>query len=168
EPLDVVDLGAGTGANLRYLAPFLGGAQRWRLLDDDPALNAAAVERLCDWAAARGARCERRERQTWLLHGAGLDVRVEIATLDIASDALRLADGAVVTASALLDLVSAHWLERLARECRAARAPALFALTYDGRIACRPETPTDALVMRLVNEHQRRDKGFGVSIRPVA
>ena len=33
--LRILDLGAGTGANLRYLAPRLGGEQHWRLIDND-------------------------------------------------------------------------------------------------------------------------------------
>ena len=32
----VVDLGSGTGANLRYLAPRLPSGQRWTLVDHDP------------------------------------------------------------------------------------------------------------------------------------
>ena len=32
----VVDLGSGTGANLRYLAPRLPAGQRWTLVDHDP------------------------------------------------------------------------------------------------------------------------------------
>jgi spermidine synthase len=39
--LRVVDLGAGTGANLRRLAPLLGSGQRWTLVELDPALVAA-------------------------------------------------------------------------------------------------------------------------------
>jgi hypothetical protein len=35
--LRVVDLGAGTGGNLRCLAPYLSAPQAWTLVDDDPA-----------------------------------------------------------------------------------------------------------------------------------
>ena len=51
ESLRVVDLGAGTGSNLRALAPHLPPPrQTWRLVDHDPALIAAARTRLMDWA----------------------------------------------------------------------------------------------------------------------
>src|SRR5690606_5694169 len=34
----IVDLGCGTGSNLRSLAPALGVRQHWSLIDNDPAL----------------------------------------------------------------------------------------------------------------------------------
>ena len=74
----------------------------------------------------------------------------------------------MVTASALLDLVSGAWLEGLADACRAAGASVLFALTYDGRIDCVPSLPDDARVRELVNRHQRTDKGFGPALGPMA
>src|SRR5260221_693568 len=80
-----------------------------------------------------------------------------------------LCDGrALVTASALLDLVSEEWMGPLAARCAAAGASVLFALTYDGRIVCTPEDPEDAAIVALVNEHQRTDKGFGPALGPAA
>jgi hypothetical protein len=67
----------------------------------------------------------------------------------------------LVTASALLDLVSAQWLRALASRCRAAGASALFTLTYNGRSSCVPAEPEDDTVRDLMNQHQKRDKGLG-------
>ena len=50
--LAVVDLGCGTGANLRATAPLLGERQRWTLADNDPALLTAARDALARWADA--------------------------------------------------------------------------------------------------------------------
>ena len=75
---------------------------------------------------------------------------------------------ALVTASALLDLVSETWLRRLVLQCRAHDAAALFALTYDGRLAFEPAERDDALIRDLVNGHQRTDKGFGPALGPSA
>src|SRR5690606_31950670 len=139
--LEVVDLGAGSGANLRFMAPLLGGAQRWLALDDDTALLSALKHEFT---------------------GAGFTCRVETQRCDLARrDALEWPRGALVTGSALLDLVSADWLEALAARCRELRSPALFALTYDGRVDFTPEEPEDDEVRALVNAHQLRDKGFG-------
>jgi len=74
----------------------------------------------------------------------------------------------LVTASALLDLVSESWLKRLIDRCSEVKAGVLFALTYDGRTACQPVELEDDEVTRLVNEHQRRDKGFGAALGPAA
>jgi SAM-dependent methyltransferase len=138
--LRVIDLASGTGANWRYLAPRLGGAQDWLLVDHDPALLAIA----------------------------GGEART--LTLDLARslDALPFDECDLVTASALLDLVSAPWLEQLATRCGAAGVDVLFALTYDGRIEWSPDEAADDLVRSALNRHQRRDKGFGSALGPSA
>ena len=74
----------------------------------------------------------------------------------------------LVTASALLDLVSERWLHALARRCRDAGAAVLFALTYNGDMRCSPAEPEDEMVRELVNRHQRTDKGFGPALGPDA
>jgi hypothetical protein len=75
---------------------------------------------------------------------------------------------ALVTAAALLDLVSESWLRELASRCRGRGAAVLFALSYDGRIQCSPSDPEDAGIRDLVNRHQRTDKGFGPALGPDA
>ena len=151
----VVDLGSGTGSNLRYLAPRLPGAQRWTLVDRDAGLlgRASAPE--------------------------GVD-RLTCRTVDLADSELGaiLADSGaqVVTGSALLDLVSRRWLERLIDACREAGCAACFALTYDGSVQWHAaaddpraaDDPGDGPVRRAVNAHQRRDKGFGPALGPMA
>jgi hypothetical protein len=167
-PLAVVDLGAGTGSNLRHLAPLLGGAQHWRLVDHDAVLLAAALDATCAWAEALGARIDRRaEGLTIRARDFACEVVVEPYDLrDL--DVLALPAGALVTAAALLDLVGATWIEKLARRCEAARASVCFALSYDGRTVCTPADPDDAAVLALFNRHQLADKGFGPALGPAA
>src|SRR5690606_11774901 len=69
---------------------------------------------------------------------------------------------------ALLDLVSASWLEALAAACRGAGAAVLFALTYDGRISFDPADRADETIRALVNLHQHTDKGVGMAAGPDA
>ncbi len=138
--IDILDLGAGTGANVRFLAGKLPLPQRWLLIDRD--------QRLLNHASAWPSQC--------------LDLRR--AVLDAA-----LFDGrALVTASALLDLVSDAWLQALVARCRETGAAVLFALTYDGRIDFAPAEPEDDAIRELVNQHQRTDKGFGPAAGPTA
>jgi hypothetical protein len=167
QPLRVLDLAAGTGSNLRYLvSAFAGPAQRpaptpmgerpvptpvgadlsvrpsWLLVDHDPALLARVPET------------------------PGVETRcLDLSTLD---DRGIFEGRSLVTASALLDLVSEDWLRALAARCAESGAAALFALSYDGRISCSPEDPEDAAIVALVNEHQRTDKGFGPALGPDA
>jgi SAM-dependent methyltransferase len=147
-PWRILDLACGTGSNLRYLTRTIGTAAAggprpdWLLVDHDPALLACAPA------------------------ASGIDTRcLDLSTLD---DPEIFAGRSLITASALLDLVSEAWLQSLAARCAEAGAAALFALNYDGRILCSPEDPDDAVVVALVNEHQKGDKGFGPAAGPDA
>ena len=54
--------------------------------------------------------------------------------------------GSLVTASALLDLVSDDWLARVTSLCRKRNAAVLFALTYDRRLRCFPPEPEEKVI----------------------
>jgi len=172
----IVDLGAGTGANLRWLAPRLGGEQAWNLVDHDDALLAAAERALRAWSGGASAEIGAEsatpsgDREELVIRAADFSCRVRRTPLDLASDLARIEmpSRALVTASSLLDLVSEPWLGALAQRCRAAAADVYFTLTYDGRTACSPAEPEDSDVLELFNRHQRRDKGFGPALGPTA
>lgn len=138
----VLDLGAGTGSNLRYLARRLPWAREWTLLDHDPHLLLRAE------APVEGCTVERRPG-------------------DLAREGLACVSRAeLVTASALLDLVPASWLETLADRCASAGCGVLFALSYDGEVEWGDEDPDDALLLEAVNAHQVREKGMGPALGP--
>jgi hypothetical protein len=142
----ILDLATGTGANVRYLAPRLPVPQQWLVVDRDRSLLAEV--------RAPTAECRIETRC------------VELGALD---DPGMLTGRDLVTASALLDLVSENWIRRLVALCRASRAAVLFALTYNGRSRCLPEEPEDDTIRDLLNTHQRRsDKGFGPAAGPDA
>ncbi|MEM7221919.1 MAG: class I SAM-dependent methyltransferase [Pseudomonadota bacterium] len=139
--LAVVDLGSGSGANLRFLAPHLAGGQTWRLVERDGALLVGA---------------------TWPRDPDGKltaePLVADLARLDL--DEL-LAGADLVTASALLDLAAPAWLARLAAAASKHRPALYITLSYDGRVELSPGDPDDREVLALVNRHQGRDKGLG-------
>src|SRR5882724_2779850 len=49
EPFTVLDLGTGTGANVRYLMDRLPASQRWLLVDNDAELLGELPERMSAW-----------------------------------------------------------------------------------------------------------------------
>lgn len=174
KPLEIVDLGAGAGSNLRYLAPQLCGVQRWRLIDHDRPLLQAALKTTHGWATARGADVRKRWRELTMM-APDFECLVQCERCDLAGHpvTLPLADialpkGVLVTAAALLDLVSREWLDLLAARCLDARATVCLALSYDGRTTCTPAEPEDAEVLELFNRHQLGDKGFGAALGPGA
>lgn len=132
-PLVVHDLGCGTGSMGRWLAGRLRGPQHWVLHDRDP--------RLLDIAGTR-------------LTGPG--ITVETREGDLA--ALRPADLAgatLVTASALLDLLTADEVRGLAEVC--AGLPVLLTLSVTGQVEFDPPDPLDAEFSAAFNAHQRRE-----------
>jgi len=127
---------------LRALADHLPMRQNWKLVDNDLGL----LSRAKDTKHPRA--------------------KVTTAAVDLAHDLEAALDGAVdlVTNSALLDLVSEDWLERLAVESAARKLPLYAALIYDGRISIEPSDPFDAAIMKAASKYQHRDQGFGPAL----
>ncbi|MEU9589326.1 trans-aconitate methyltransferase [Streptomyces sp. NPDC048193] len=137
--LVVHDLGCGTGSMGRWLAPLLDGAQHWVLHDRDPYLlhfAAAASPR----SAADGSRVTVETR------------RGEVARLTPEA----LAGAHLVTASALLDVLTEREVGALAAACAGAGCAALLTLSVAGRVDLTPAHPLDAEIADAFNEHQRR------------
>ncbi|MFJ1749088.1 class I SAM-dependent methyltransferase [Streptomyces sp. NPDC088116] len=144
--LVIRDLGCGTGSMGRWLAPRLNGPQHWILHDRDPDLLDRAVARM-PRAAADGS-----------------PVTVTTEQGDIAAlTAADLAGTSLVTASALLDLLTRDEVESLAAACAGAGCPALLTLSVAGLVELTPADPLDAEIGRAFNAHQRRvDHGRGL------
>ncbi len=168
-PIDVVDLGAGTGANLRYLAPLLGGPQNWLLAEEDSSLIDAVNPRMRIWADSNGAHVSERHGRL-IVHATHFECRIRCVGVDVAAelDRVNLPRRCLVTASALLDLVSENWLDQLAHRSMRAGASVCFTLTYNGRIRPTPVEPEDRTAAELFNRHQLGDKGFGPALGPDA
>ena len=138
------DLACGTGAMGRWLAPLLPGRQHWVLHDRDADLLDVAAAR-CPAPAADGA-----------------PVDVETRCSDITGlTADDLAGAGLVTASALLDLLTRDELDGLLDVCVAAGRPLLLTLSVVGHVELAPADPLDARVAAAFDAHQRRMTGRG-------
>lgn len=150
-PITLADLGCGRGSNSQFLAPRLHHAQRWMLIDHDPALLSEAYSRTCQ-----------------LNTGSGEPLQVETHCVSLTQlDHPALTHCDVVTASALIDLVSQAWIDVLAAQCAKQRQALLITLsiTGDWYFTNAQQQPLNDLddrwVSELFNAHQRRDKGLG-------
>lgn len=142
--LVVHDLGCGTGSMGRWLAPRLDGAQHWVLHDRDPGLLRLAALR-APRAAADGSPVTAETR------------RGDLARLTAAA----LAGASLVTASALLDVLTADAVDALAAACAGAGCPALLTLSVAGRVDLAPVHPLDGEIADAFNAHQRRGDLLG-------
>ena len=133
------DLGAGSGAMVRWLAPRLPGPQTWVLHDADAEILAhVGLDDVVDAA------------------GAPLTATIRVAPLaDLPPDAF--AGASAVVASALLDVITLSEAEGIVAACVAAGAPALFSLTVTGNVVLEPAHPLDAVLGAAFDDHQRRE-----------
>jgi hypothetical protein len=145
------DLACGTGSMGRWLAPLLPGSQRWVLHDlDEDLLHVAAAE-------LPGPA------------GDGASVVVETRRSDVTR--LRpddLAGASLITASALLDLMTQDELAGLIDACGEAGCPVLLSLSVVGRVELAPADPLDSLVSAAFDAHQRRMTARGRLLGPDA
>lgn len=162
EQVCMLDLATGGGSNVRFLADRLPGPQRWLAVDRSATLLEGLCEQMSAWGVARGY-AVRISAEGCRMQGADVECDVETQQMDLGTlDRHEIFAGRhLITASALLDLVSAQWLQVLAAHCREERASALFTITYNGRFSCAPEEAEDRMVRDLMNQHQRTDKGLG-------
>ncbi len=140
-PIVVHDLGCGTGSMGRWLAPRLAGTdprdrrrprglQHWVLHDRDPRVLARAAESM----------------------PPGVTVETRLGEFGAVERGASL-----VTASALLDLLTEADVERIAR----CGCPALLTLTVVGQVSLHPTHPLDAAFAAAFDDHQRREGRLG-------
>jgi SAM-dependent methyltransferase len=149
--LVVHDLGCGTGAMSRWLAPLLPGPQFWVEHDLDPDLLTLAAANSPQTSAD------------------GAAVNVEVRQSDITRlDPSVIAGADLVTASALLDLLTGDELTALVKVCLSPSCPILFTLSVVGCVELAPRDPDDPRVSAAFNAHQRRPRRGGHLLGPDA
>jgi len=133
--LVIRDLGCGTGSLGRWLSPLLPNPQHWIMQDREPDLLAHVYMDVPSTAP----------------------VTVETRLGDLGGvTAADLAGTSLVTASALLDILTTEEIDRLTGACVDAGVPALFTLSVLGEVELSPADPLDADITAAFNEHQRR------------
>lgn len=163
--LAVVDLGCGTGSNIRATYKLLPATQTWTLVDYDMRLLAVARERLTTWADACAADGEKLD-----LVKDGKRLNVDFLQADLTKNldgALGAAPG-LVTASAVFDLCSEAFIVAFAKAVVARKASFYTVLTYDGVQTWTPAHSADAAMTAAFHAHQKTDKGFGRAAGPDA
>ncbi len=145
------DLGCGSGAMGRWLAPLLPGSQHWIVHDRDADLLEIAEANL-PGPAADGAAVTLEAR------------RSDIARLQPGD----LAGATLVTASALLDLLTRDELDGLVALCDGVGCPVLLTLSVVGHVELTPADPLDRRVAAAFDAHQRRTTAGGRLLGPDA
>jgi SAM-dependent methyltransferase len=148
--LVIHDLGCGTGSMGRWLAPRLPGPQHWVLHDRDADLLDHAKAEMTG-TAADGAAVTVETRQSDITRLTRTDLR----------------EAALITGSALLDMLTADEIERVAAGCAAVGCPTLT-ISVLGRVRLTPPDPLDPEIAAAFNAHQRRTTGGRALLGPDA
>ena len=130
--LEIIDLGAGTGANQKWLAPRLPFQQRWIHLDHDPVISRSLPQ----------------PGDTMII-----DSSVESLGRLLAEGSV---DHRLVTCSALLDVLTTAQLDAVCEAVIDHQVPALFSLSVTGAQSVSPVDPHDQRLLDAFNDHQRR------------
>jgi hypothetical protein len=132
DTVEIIDLGAGTGANQRWLAPRLPFRQRWIRLDHNPVISRSLP--LPD--------------ETMIID-AGVEALDQLLTGSRSNRQL-------VTCSAVLDVLTTEQIEAVCHAVIENRVPAFFSLTVTGGLTLAPSNLDDQLLLAAFNDHQRR------------
>jgi hypothetical protein len=127
----MIDVGAGSGANQRWLAPRLPFRQRWVHLDHDPAI---------------------------LEHTHDVDhTEFVVGGIEALGGLLEAAPGpTVITCAAVLDVLTRQDLVLLCDLVINHRVPALLSLSVTGTLIVQPPEADDHALLAAFNAHQRR------------
>lgn len=161
----VLDLGAGTGANLRATSPLLPRRQSWTLVEHKPDFAESTKARLSAWADAAET-----SGNAMHLKKDGREIDVTFAVADLATATLELLEQPVdlVTASAFFDLASEDYIRAFAKAVTGRNAAFYAALTYNGQRRWAPHRPADNQMAAAFHRHQMQDKGLGLASGPLA
>ncbi|MGD9801854.1 MAG: class I SAM-dependent methyltransferase [Hyphomicrobiaceae bacterium] len=165
DSIRVVDLGCGTGSNLRGTFHLLPDEQHWTLVDYDQQLLSAARQSISDWADRHEA-----GKDELTVYKDGKVLRIGFRSVDLNADLDRALGTTtdLITASAFFDLCSTTFIERFSAAVARLKAVFFTVLTYNGEQQWSPSHPADAKMLAAFCAHQTSDKGFGPSAGPSA
>ena len=144
--LNILDIGCGTGATMRALLPKFEQPQHWTLLDVDHELLVHA-------------RCLNEP----LVSDSNYTLDTKFADLTAGFEFLN-SEYSLVTATALLDLVSEAWIKEFAKALKHNNLSFYCRITPNNSIEFDPKEDLDEKVISTFNTHRYSDKGFGMSL----
>jgi len=167
--ISVLDIGCGTGSNLRRTYELLPKRQSWLMIDYDPHLLEHARDHLIQWAddvfddgttAGRVLKLEKGERL--------IEISLVVGNIAEGIDHVLPPKTDLVTAAAFLDLTSREWIEKFVTTITAKRIAVFTPLIYDGRDRFEPQHDDDFAMLEAFHHDMHRDKGFGPALGPEA
>ena len=165
--ITVLDIGAGSGANLAFLAPRLNvSEQRWHLVDRDTQLTSKVSGALQALSKVDDIQLESNNTELRFSSGVATYTASTEDFLDVDSSIYQQAWD-VVTANAVFDLLTIDQLRRffiLAKTHWTHNPWMYFTINLDSQMSFDPMMPEDEEVVRLFHLHMQRPQSFGCSL----
>ena len=163
--LEVLDLRAGTGANVRALAPLLSPDQTWTLTVRDAAEEAIARDHLTRWAPAA---LTTQDGLVLDRQGQRLTLHFRIHDPVAAGGALNGPAPPLVIIDDDLMRYPAAAIQKLTAHLAGSRSVLLARSVYDGRLKLQPHHAADGALTAALHRQLMKDEGYGPACGPVA
>jgi hypothetical protein len=164
--LCVLDVGSGLGANARYYSRLFSSNQEWILVEKSKILSLRAISSLRFWAEANEWMTEELSEglQIWLPEK---EVRIKSinASFFHLSEIVDLSRINLVTANAVMDLISEDQFVTFAENLISYRIPLLATMNYES-MYFEPEEEEDVEFIALYERHMKRSQEFGSALGP--
>jgi SAM-dependent methyltransferase len=158
--LRLLDLGAGTGNSCRYFIPKLPQNQEWLLVELNPDLIEAAKQQLVEFAKAEGYKRLPSDDGLKFKGKKTIHIRFLQHSFLHLNDVLDLSGFDLVTAGAVIDLLSTDMLEQLVQQFIGHVAPFLATINFVGLLFDQA-TDRDRQYAALYMQHMQRERPFG-------
>ena len=165
-PLKVVDVGSGTGANVRYYFDRIPHEQEWILIEQNEQLRDECCRSLVAFAQERGYHWQQQDG-TFLLTDDQKTATVQLMSgrIEHIEQLADLARTDVVTANAVFDLLSFEQFDTLVGKLVQHEVCLLATLNYY-ETSFLPFSEEDHRFMRWYHMHMKRPQPTGIAMGP--
>ncbi len=164
--LNIVDAGAGTGANFRYYFDHIRQHQHWTFIEKNAQLTAKTEECLAQFARQQGYEFEQKDNLMHLKAGTKqASIKVIHGSIDDIEQLVSLQDTDVVTANAVFHLLSYEQFQHLVHKLNQTYVCLLSTLNYY-EVSLLPFSQDNARFIQWYHMYMKRPQPFGIAMGP--
>ncbi|MEM7659825.1 MAG: hypothetical protein AAF399_27170 [Bacteroidota bacterium] len=159
--VNLTDVGAGNGANVRHLWPLIPASQAWTLIEKDPLLVEATLAERSEQAQALGYRVHRSDKEVTFTKGQQ-EVRIQAVETSLLTAGAEgwFAGRDLILANAVFDLFTRAQFTAFMQDILPRGIPFYTTLNYESQ-AFAPTILHDAEINGLYEAHMQRPQAFG-------
>ena len=162
--LQLLDLGAGLGSNVKYMHPKISSNQNWYCVEIDPKLIQYGLNHLSKYFENLGYKVILDEQNLVAIKDNRISVNyVNHSFFDIQASQYLAFDG--ILGNALLDVFTPKQLTGLFKQLQTSIAPKLFSIVYEF-MDWGDDDPLNDFFISIYHEHMQRSQKTGNALGP--